>query len=371
MVKSIMKFRMIVSLCLILCMVSCETKPTVVYVGSIMDLSSNNAEYGKNVQKGMELALDEYLKAHHKCKIKIIYEDNAGSATQTLNAYHKMSMRNKPIVIVDGAQSTLSLSLIPKVEKDEVVLLSTGASSPKLTGVSPYFFRLWNCDTEEGSFLAEQIYSTIGLKRMSILYLNTDYGVGLMNTFKTKYKELGGEITSIVSFEDGQTDFKDCVNKMIQMPAEGIYIVSYATEAALISKYIRSFDKKTPIFSTVATEADQFIKLAGDAGEGIIYAYTQPTTSNEYQFFRKIYKIKYNEDPQILTDVAFDAMNIILKGVTEGKVTNGKMLRDYLSSMPEYDGASGNIKFDKDGNVHKGMILKMVKDRRFINYKTN
>ena len=34
--------------------------------------------------------------------------------------------------------------------------------------------------------------------------------------------------------------------------------------------------------------------------------------------------------------------------------------------MPEYDGASGNIKFDKDGNVHKGMILKMVKDGKFV-----
>lgn len=365
-----MKFKLFISICLVLCMVSCKTKPKVIYVGSIMDLSSDNAEYGKNVQKGMNLALEEYTKKHPKCKIKILYEDNAGGATQTLSAYHKMSMQNKPIVIVDGAQSTLSLSLIPKAEKDEVVLLSTGASSPKLSGVSPYFFRLWNCDTEEGSFIAEQIYTTIGLKKMNILYLNTDYGVGLMNTFKAKYEELGGEIASVVSFEDSQTDFKDCVNKINQTPAEGVYIVSYATEAALISKYIRSFDKEMPIFSTVATEADQFIKLAGTAGEGIIYAYTQPTSSNEYQSFRTIYKTKYNEDPQILTDVAYDAMNIILKGVTEGKVTNGKMLRDYLSSMPEYDGASGNIKFDKDGNVHKGMILKTVKDGKFIDFKT-
>lgn len=365
-----MKLKLIISMCLILSMVSCKTKPNVVYVGSIMDLSSDNAEYGKNVQKGMNLALEEYMKKNPKCKIKILYEDNAGGAAQTLSAYHKMSMQNKPIVIVDGAQSTLSLSLIPKAEKDEVVLLSTGASSPKLSGISPFFFRLWNCDTEEGSFIAEQIYTTVGLQKMNVLYLNTDYGVGLMNTFKAKYEELGGEIASIVSFEESQTDFKDCVNKISQTPAEGVYIVSYATEAALISKYIRSFDQETTIFSTVATEADQFIKLAGTAGEGIIYAYTQPTSSDEYQSFRTIYIEKYNEDPQILTDVAYDAMNIILKGVTEGKATNGKMLREYLSSMPEYDGASGNIKFDKDGNVHKGMILKTVKDGIFIDFNT-
>ena len=363
-----MNNKLLITFCLLICMVSCKTKTETICVGSIMDLSSDNAEYGKNVQKGMDLALSEFKKANASCNVEVVYEDNTGTAANTLSAYHKMHMTHKPIVIVDGAQSTLSLSLIPKVEKDQVVLLSTGASSPKLTGISPYFFRLWNCDTEEGSFIAQQIYNTIGLKKMNVLYLNTDYGVGLMNTFKKKYEELGGTIASIVSFEDNQTDYKDCVNKLKQSQAEGIYIVSYATEAALISKYIRAFDTTVPFFSTVATEADQFLKLAGSAGEGIIYAYTQPTESEEYQRFKEVYKAQYNEDPQILTDVAYDAMNILLKAVQEGKVNTGEQLRDFLSNMPEYDGASGNIQFDKDGNVHKGMVLKTVKNGQFANY---
>lgn len=363
-----MKFKLLIALCILICTVSCKEKSETIYVGSIMDLSSDNAEYGKNVQKGMDLALEEYRKSHPDCKVNILYEDNAGNASKTLSAYHKMAMKNKPIVVVDGAQSTLSLSLIPKTEKDEVVLLSTGASSPKLTGVSPYFFRLWNCDTEEGCFIAEAIFNTIEIKSVNVLYLNTDYGLGLMNTFKTKYEQLGGKIGTIVAFEDSQTDYKDCVAKIKQTPSDGIYIVGYATESALISKYIRSVGIKNPIFSTVATEADQFVKLAGNAGNGVVYAYTQPTTSKEYQSFRELYKTKYNEDPQILTDVAFDAMNILLKSVDEGNVINGKMLKEYLSSMPEFDGASGNIKFDKDGNVHKGMILKMVKDGKFVDY---
>ena len=276
-----MKRKLIIALFVILCAVSCNKKPDIIYVGAIMDFSSDNAEYGKNVQKGMDLALEEYSKGHPDCNVSIIYEDNAGNASNTLNAYHKMAMSKKPIVIVDGAQSTLSLSLIPKAEKDEVVLLSTGSSSPKLTGISPYFFRLWNSDTEEGSVMAGQIFNTIGIHNINVLYLNTDYGVGLMSTFKEKFEQLGGVVNSVVSFEDGQSDYKDCVAKIKQSPAGALYIVGYATESALISKYIRSADKVTPIFSTVATEADQFIKLAGAAGEGIVYAYTLPTENSK------------------------------------------------------------------------------------------
>lgn len=364
-----------ISLLLILYMMvflmSCKERSQTIYIGSIMDLSSNNAEYGKNVQKGMDLSLEEYMKTHPKCNVKIIYQDNVGNSTNTLNAYQNMLLKNKPIVIVDGAQSSLSLSLIPKAEKDEVVLLSTGASSPELSGISPYFFRLWNCDTEEGSFIAEQIWNTVKVKSVNVLYLNTDYGIGLMSTFKARYEQLGGLVASTVAFEENQTNFKDCVSKMKLTPEDGIYIVGYATESALISKYIRSIGIQNVIFSTVATEADQFVKLSGDAGNGVIYAYTQPTTNIEYQTFRNIYKTKYNEDPQILTDVAFDAMNILLNAIEVGKVDNGKMLKDYLSNMPEYKGASGNIKFDKDGNVHKGMILKMVKDNKFVEYNND
>lgn len=365
-----MKTKLILGLCLLLCATSCKEKSgATIYVGSIMDLSSDNAEYGKNVQKGMNLALEDYKNSHPNCNVKILYEDNAGNASNTLNAYHKMTMKNKPIVIVDGAQSTLSLSLIPKVEKDEVVLLSTGASSPKLSGVSPYFFRLWNCDTEEGSFIAEQLKNTIGINKVSILYLNTDYGIGLMTTFKAKFEEMGGSIVSTVAFEENQKDFKDCVAKILRTPSDGIYVVGYATESALIAKQVRSIGITTPIFSTVATEADQFLTLAGSAGDGVVYAYTKPTASEEYKIFRSKYKIKYNEDIQILTDVAYDAMCIILKAIEDGKVANGKMLKEYLTNMKEYNGASGNIKFDKDGNVHKDMILKMVRDNKFVDYK--
>lgn len=365
------RFNLLLILCMMLCFVSCNEKSKTIYIGSIMDLSSNNAEYGKNVQKGMNLALEEYMKAHPDCNVKILYQDNAGDAMKTLNAYQNMLLKHKPIVIVDGAQSSLSMSLIPKAEKDDVVLLSTGASSPELSGISPYFFRLWNCDTEEGSFMAEQIWNTIGVKSVNVLYLNTDYGIGLMSTFKKKYEQLGGKTVSTIAFQENQTDFKDCIAKLKLTPESGIYIVGYATESSLITKYIRSIGVKNIIFSTVATEAEQFIKLAGNAGNGVIYAYTQPVTSAEYQCFKEIYKTKYKEDPQILTDVAFDAMNILLNAIEKGEVKNGMVLKDFLSNMPEYKGASGQIKFDKDGNVHKGMILKMVKDNKFVEYGNN
>ena len=48
---------------------------------------------------------------------------------------------------------------------------------------------------------------------------------------------------------------------------------------------------------------------------------------------------------------------------------NGKEIKHFLRNMGTYEGASGLIKFDEYGDVHKPMILKVVKNRRFEIYQ--
>jgi ABC-type branched-subunit amino acid transport system substrate-binding protein len=87
--------------------------------------------------------------------------------------------------------------------------------------------------------------------------------------------------------------------------------------------------------------------------------------------FRDEYEIKYNTLPQILNDVAYDALSIILKQTFEGKLKSGDELRESLTKMNEYAGASGNIKFDANGDVHKNMILKIIKNNKFEEVDSN
>jgi len=341
-----------------------KEEDNVIKIGANLPLTGEAGVYGQNVQKGMKLALDE---SEIKHKIKILFEDNKGNSKDAVIVANKI-VNEGVIAVIDDAISGISLATISIYTKSKVPLISTGSTSPALSGISPFFFRIWNSDEEEGKFAAESALNKLQRYSVVILYLNSDYGLGLKNVFEETFVSLGGKIVKTVAFDEGTRDYRATINKFKNESYDLIYIIGYAHQTGLLVKSIREQKINKPILSTVATEDQKFIELAGDAAEGVIYVFNKMPTGKSYNHFISAYKNKYNEKPQILTDVGYDAMKLILMAVKSGART-GIEVKEYLAKMDVYEGASGLIKFDEKGNVHKPMILKTIKDKSFIKYK--
>jgi branched-chain amino acid transport system substrate-binding protein len=73
-------------------------------------------------------------------------------------------------------------------------MISPSASSPDLSGVSPYVFRVCPSDLQHGPQLARFAWQTLGARRAGIIYLNNDYGRGVRGTFAAEFARLGGTV---------------------------------------------------------------------------------------------------------------------------------------------------------------------------------
>jgi len=344
----------------------------VIKIGAILPLSGDFAEYGKNDKKGIDLAIEHFKELNPEIPIEIIYEDNKGTAKDAVSAMKKMALI-KPVAIIDDAISSITLSILPQCDQNNIVLMSTGATNPKLSGKSPYFFRVWNSDLEEGLYTAKSLINDLNIYNVSILYLNSDYGQGLNSAFSKSYSDSGGNIISSVPYDVENKDFKNEINKIDLAKTDGIYLIGYANQTGIICKRLREMGYNGAIFSTVATEDKEFLKLAGSAAEGVIYPFAAQDTGGYYNLFRQKYIDKYHEQPTILTDVGFDATLIILNLIKShvGKLDeqiNGEELKKMLKNMPPFYGASGEIKFDENGDVHKKMVLKVIRNNQFVNF---
>ena len=160
-----------------------ENVKDIIKIGAILPLSGDYAEYGQNDKKGIDLAVEKFKETNPNFELVVIYEDNKGNPKDAVTAMKKMVIE-KPIAIIDDAISSITLSLLPEAEKNKIVLISTGATNPELSGKSPFFFRVWNSDVEEGAFAANAIYNILKFKNTAIIYINTDYGIGLRDAFK-------------------------------------------------------------------------------------------------------------------------------------------------------------------------------------------
>lgn len=344
------------------CNQTLENKERVISIGVILPLSGDYAVYGQNEKKGIDLALSKIDTTNFK--IKVLYEDNKGTPKDAVTAIKKLAGEDV-VAIIDDAISSITLSIVPIAEQYQIPIISTGATNPKLSGISQYFFRIWNSDSEEGSFAAKAAIHELKAKTASIIYLNSDYGDGLMNVFKEKFINEGGKIINIFSFNEKTNDYKNIISKINNNKCDLIYLVGYAPQTGLITKTLREYKNKTIILSTVATEDAKFIELAGIAAEGVYYVNNLPIQNDQLNQFRDSYLKMYNESPQMLTDVGYDALVLIISAIKDSTLIKGKDIVKYLNNMKVYHGASGEIIFDKNGDVHKPMMLKIIKDGTF------
>src|SRR6185503_8361170 len=93
-------------------------------------------------------------------QVTMIYEDAKCNGQDGANAAQKLVNVDKVQAIIGGFCSGETIPAVPVAASGKVVLLSPGASSPKLTNISPYFFRDYPSDASQ-----VVIYSELATQR--------------------------------------------------------------------------------------------------------------------------------------------------------------------------------------------------------------
>jgi len=344
-----------------------KKEPEVYKVGAILPLTGDAAPWGNNVKKGIDLAIEEANATGgiNGKKITVIYEDSKALAKEGVTAINKLIFTDKVPVILDDCVSSVALATVPIASKNQVVMISAGSTNPKLSGISPYFFRVWNSDSEEGLFSARYAYEKLGIRKAAILYIENEYGQGLKDVFSQQFQKVGGNIVLVESFKQEVIDFKSQLTKIKGSKPDIIYLVSNAQEIPVILKQAREQGIGVPFLGTVAFEDPAIIQKAGEASEGIIYPFPSEPSGEPVQKFKNAYKQKYGEAPGIACDTGYDIARLTLYAIREGGYS-GPAIQRILAGIKEWKGASGLITFDENGDVHKPMLMKTVKNGRFV-----
>jgi branched-chain amino acid transport system substrate-binding protein len=85
------------------------------------------------------------------------------------------------------------------------------------------------------------------------------------------------------------------------------------------------------------------------------------TTTPEYKAFEEAFKKKFNEEPTIWSDFAYDTMMLVAKAIETGGYTSDGIQKALFEVAESYVGPSGAKKFDEHGisqGVYEWMIVK-------------
>lgn len=345
----------------------CNQKNEAYEIGAILPLSGDVAVYGKSLQNGMNLAMEEYgQKNPDAIKVNIIYEDSKADPKIAVNAFTKLTSINKCNLILGGFSSSEVLSMSPIAERNKVVLISPTASSPEITYAGDYIFRTTPSDNFDGEIMAKFAFNELQLKKVALLYVNNDYGLGISKVFKNKFENLGGNIVIENSFETGSEDFKTQLLAIKNAKPDGLYIIA-SSEIGNVLKQKTELALDLRVFTVGLAENPNVINIAGKGADSVYYsypAYQIESSDNIVSGFVSDYKEKYGIVPDVLGAYGYDLMNLVFKAI-DGNYESSEKIKNALYNIKDFPGVTGKTTFDKNGDISKTAGIKMILDGEF------
>jgi branched-chain amino acid transport system substrate-binding protein len=340
-----------------------------ILVGEFSSLTGTTATFGQSTHHGIELAVNETNNAGGVLnkKIKLLAEDDQSKPEEAATAVTKLITRDNVKAVIGEVASSRSLAAAPICQDNKIPMVSPASTNPEVTRKGDFIFRVCYIDPFQGEVLAKFAFNSLGLKKVAVLKdVKNDYSVGLAKFFEEAFIKLGGEILAEQAYSEGDADFKAQLTDLKGKNPDAIFVPGYYTEAALIVKQARDLNITYPIFGGDGWDSSKLIEIGGSALNGSYYSthFAADDTSAMVQNFVTKYRSTYNETPDAMGALGYDAGLILFDAIKRAGSTDGPAVRDALAATSDFQGVTGKITIDKDRNARKSVVIIEVKDGR-------
>lgn len=350
-------------LAIIIGVTSCTHKENINNIGVILPLTGDGAVYGQGIKKGIDFAYNS-LSEESKKNVNIIYEDSKMNTKDAITAFEKLTTLDKCNVVIGPFSSSEVLALAPLANKKQVVVLTPTATSPAITNAGDYIYRIIPSDVYDGSVMSEYAIKELKKNNIVILYANNEYGVGMKKSFTEHTSKIGGKILNSFGFENGTSDFKSMIDKVKRLNPDATFIVG-GKEMGYLLKQSKELNFQTQFLSTGMIENNDILKIAGNSANNTYYSYPSFRTESEnpiIQNFVSNYKAKTQSKPDVLNALGYDSFMLTNKALNNSKGN----IKTYFDNMETFEGVTGNMKFDINGDVIKSIGIKMILNGKFV-----
>jgi branched-chain amino acid transport system substrate-binding protein len=354
---------------------SCDwNQPSEIKIGILFPMTGDEGDYGKKGSNAIELAIEQINSSGGigGKKVKAIFEDSKSDAATGVTAIQKLISVDKVSAVVGDIVSAVTIPAATVAEKNKVIMIAPTSSAPPITNAGVYIYRVWSSDLAEGA-AAGSFAKNKGYKKAAILHVNNDYGTQIAEIFAKNFETSEQKIVAKEAYDPKATDYKATLTKLKSLSPDVVYVAGYFEDTGTMLKQSKEIGISTQFIGATAIEDKKFIEIAGSSAEGIIYPLAtgfdaksqDPATKNFVEAFVK----KFNYEPTWVESHCYDAFMLVVEAMKSNpNEITGDNMRKFLDVV-SYEGVTGKIKFDENGDVTKPIVFKTVKNGEFIKLK--
>lgn len=296
-----------------------------ILIGAVYPFSGSMASTGEDEKKALDLAVDIVNNAYPNlslplakgaglpnlggAKIKLVYQDSAGSPQKAASATQQLISQDHVVAVIGSYASSNTSTASQVAERDGIPFLNPESSSPALTqrGYKWFFRTSPNDDTFAKNFFdflndLKKQGTVTSADTLGLVYENTDFGTGTAKAEKKYAQQYGYKIVADVPYSANATDVSSEVQKLIAAHPTIVLQASYTTDAILFTRTYKNlhFRPKAILAMDAGFTDPSYVKAVGADANGVLsrdvfsadLAKTKPIIGQVNALFRS----KYNED---------------------------------------------------------------------------
>jgi branched-chain amino acid transport system substrate-binding protein len=314
-------------------------------------------------------------------KLELVVGDTQCNAQASVDAASKLVNVEQVVAIVGALCSAATVGAASNVAVPAgVVMVSPASTSPAITGLEDkgLVFRTAPSDLYQGIVLASYVKSK-GIDSVALTFVNNDYGVGLAESFRNAYLELGGKITGDQVHEDKKSSYRAELATLARGKPEALVVLAYAgTSGVTILRQSLENGFFKQFVGADGMRDDILIEQLGAAAlKGNLFI-TQPTApqSGSRNSFDSVVKASGADPSSPFVRQSYDATFLLALAIQKAGSTDRAAIKDalrFVAGPPgmkvgpgewkkaidalaagrdiDYDGAAGPHDFDAAGDV--------------------
>ena len=339
-----------------------------ILIGIMGPYTGDVSQYGINTRNGAMLYLDAYNEAGgvNGKTVNYEYEDEKGDATEAVTVYNKL-VEDGVTGIIGDVTSTPSIAVAQISVEDNMPMVTPSGTGDAITTYGSNFFRACVTDSYQGVALA-QFCQSEGITSVATLYNSeSDYEVGINETFVANAADYGITITSENGYPADTKDFSAYITTIIADGAEAILAPNYYEEVGLQVTAARAAGFTGAIMGADGWDGVQNGYADAEDLENTYYTsayFNVDSTEDEVVSFVSDYEAAYDDTPNLFSALGYDAAMILVAGL-EGAEAQGlepgsddykQAIIDTISTC-EVEGLTGTITFSGTGDPSKGLTV--------------
>jgi branched-chain amino acid transport system substrate-binding protein len=343
-----------------------------VIIGVFEPMTGPMAAGGQMTMEGVNLAIEQTTEVLGR-PIKVVLVDNKSEKVESANAVARLIEYEKVVAIVGSYGSGNTIAGGEVANTAGVPVVGCSPTNPLVTLGKPYIFRACFIDPFQGAVMANFAVTELKAKTAVIIQdISNDYSVGLSSFFRDAFIKLTGDpksVAGVISYQTGDQDFTAQLTYAAGKKPDVVFVpAGQYGDAALIIKQGKEMGITGIFLGGDTWEAPEFIEVGGKAVEGSYYSThfdASAITTKAAEKFNKDFQAKYNRPPSAFAALGFDAFNMVIDAIKRAGSADPKAIRDALAVTKDYEGVTGIITLDLNGDAVKDAIIRKVENGEF------